>query len=574
MKKYLDKFVAITLGCEKDGTILAQNSAAKKIIWLPKIGENFIHWSRISNLEEMQCQTHHLQKTNQDAETIKFQIIPYQQDKKVCYLVFIFLEDQFSKQITTAPPLENLSEEIWSSSKKKTFSEESLISFSEFYSFFLETFKDITFQSNVAFEDTTVYGDRSLFEKILRTIRNAIFIDSKSHFNSHSRFTITATNNKHRKQIILEIKLKYSFNRAQVKEFKDYAYKIQKALEVIQGTFRVENLNSNPTILLILNTKEQNISPLKILIIDFHSRSLKQMIKYVKTLDPFAQIVTVSDIKRVLTIPKKEFNVIILDPHINRFKFFPYFFKKFNYSLVDQIMENKEKNIIICIVFYGKLLQEVSGSQFNIVDYHNKPYHFNKTKIKVHRLLQTARKMETLNQDLVKAQYVSHIDKLTGLFNRRYFDTFSHQLVQEAFDKNFSFALFILDVDFFKNYNDVNGHAAGDVLLKELARLLESTVRSTDIIARYGGEEFIILSPKAKTNNSFIIAEKIRKAVEMYNFKNQIKQPNKNLTVSIGVAIFPTDAPDITDLFNIADKNLYQAKKQGRNQSVLNQYKK
>ena len=119
MKKYLDKFVAITLGCDKDGTILAQNLAAKKIIWLPKIGENFIHWSRISNLEEMQCQTHHLQKTNQDAETIKFQIIPYQQDKKVCYLVFIFLEDKFSKQITTAPPLENLSEEIWSSSKKK-----------------------------------------------------------------------------------------------------------------------------------------------------------------------------------------------------------------------------------------------------------------------------------------------------------------------------------------------------------------------------------------------------------------------------------------------------------------------
>ena len=218
--------------------------------------------------------------------------------------------------------MENLSEEIWSSSKKKTFSEESLISFSEFYSFFLETFKDITFQSNVAFEDTTVYGDRSLFEKILRTIRNAIFIDSKSHFNSHSRFTITATNNKHRKQIILEIKLKYSFNRAQVKEFKDYTYKIQKALEVIQGTFRVENLNSNPTILLILNTKEQNISPLKILIIDFHSRSLKQMIKYVKILDPFAQIVTVSDIKRVLTIPKKEFNVIILDPHISTSNFF------------------------------------------------------------------------------------------------------------------------------------------------------------------------------------------------------------------------------------------------------------
>ena len=123
MKKHLDKFVAITLGCEKDGTILAQNSAAKKITWLPKIGENFIHWSRISNLEEMQCQTHHLQKTNQDAETIKFQIIPYQEDKKVCYLVFIFLEGQFSKHDHDQYHFWNqLSEEILEILPKKSLS--------------------------------------------------------------------------------------------------------------------------------------------------------------------------------------------------------------------------------------------------------------------------------------------------------------------------------------------------------------------------------------------------------------------------------------------------------------------
>ena len=94
-----------------------------------------------------------------------------------------------------------------------------------------------------------------------------------------------------------------------------------------------------------------------------------------------------------------------------------------------------------CVLW--KTPARISGSQFNNSRITISPTILIRQKI-LHRLLQTARKMETLNQDLVKAQYVSHIDKLTGLFNRRYFDTFSHQLVQEAFDKNFSFALFIL----------------------------------------------------------------------------------------------------------------------------------
>ncbi len=569
MKKYLDKFAVITLGCDKDGTILVQNSAAKKIAWLPKTGENFIHWSNISDLQDTYCQTKYLPKTSKEVEAIKFQIVPYKQDEAIRHLVFIFLESQFPRQVSEKTLSSETVEELWNTSSKITFSEEPLISFSECYSFFLDIFKDATFQSNVAFEDSTVYGDRSLLEKIFKAIKDIIFMNT----SSSSHFTVTATHNKDRKQIVLEIKLTHSFNRIQKNKFSDYIHKIQKDLEVIQATLKIENLNFKPIILLVLNTKEQNINPLKVLVIDSYERSLKQMVKYLKTADPFVKIAAVSKPKRALSISKKEFNVIILDPHINRFKFFPYFFKKFNYVLVDQIMENQEANIIICIVFYGKLLEEVTASRFNIVDYHNKPYHCNKTKVKVQHILQTARKMETLNQDLAKAQYFSQIDKLTGLFNRRYFDTFSHRLVQEATDKNFSFALFILDVDFFKNYNDINGHAEGDVVLKKLAKLLEATLRSTDIITRLGGEEFVILSPKVQVNTGFIIAEKIRISVEKYQFKNQIKQPNKNLTVSIGIAIFPTDAFTITDLFSIADKNLYQAKEKGRNRSVSNRHK-
>ena len=88
------------------------------------------------------------------------------------------------------------------------------------------------------------------------------------------------------------------------------------------------------------------------------------------------------------------------------------------------------------------------------------------------------------------------------------------------------------------------------------------------MITRFGGEEFVILS-KAQ---EFLIAEKIRKKIEIYDFKNQKTQPNNNLTIS-GVAIFSKDASNLTDLFNVADKNLYHAKKNGKNQTVTSRVK-
>ena len=569
MKEYLNKFTVITLACNKNGKIIEKNVAAEKVTWLPKTGKIFTSLNKMSNPDAMLCQTHYLQKTNQEQESSKFQIIPYNQGKKKVYLVFIFLESEFPKQKILTAPSEEV-EDSWYPLKKAQYSAESRIPFSECYSLFLDVFKDTTFHSNITFEDTAIYGDKSLFQKIFKELKNIILMGDITR----TPFTITATNNKDRKQIVLEIKLTQPFNRTKKKNLNIYTNNIQKNLESVQGIIRVETVKVKPVILFILNTKEQNINPLQILIIDSYEKSLKQMIEYVRMVDPFARTVAISDTSRVLSISKKQFSVIILDPHINRFKFFPYFFRRFNHELVNQITENQEKNIIICIVFYGKLLEQIVSSHFSIVDYHRKPYHFNKTKAKVQQVLQTARRMNTLNQDLEKAQYFSQIDKLTGLYNRRYFDTSISRLAQEALHKNFPFSLLILDVDFFKEYNDRNGHAMGDSLLKELAKIIEYSVRSTDITARFGGEEFVILAPKVQEDIGFLIAEKIRKKVEMYEFQHQNKQPNKTLTISVGVASFPKDASNITDLFAIADKNLYQAKKNGKNQTITSKRKK
>ena len=94
----------------------------------------------------------------------------------------------------------------------------------------------------------------------------------------------------------------------------------------------------------------------------------------------------------------------------------------------------------------------------------------------------------------------------------------------------------MLDIDHFKNYNDTNGHPAGDELLKRIGDIFKRSVRRTDYVVRYGGEEFAIILPETPLENAQLVAEKIRKTIEKEVFDNQEAQPGSNLTISIGVA--------------------------------------
>ena len=156
-----------------------------------------------------------------------------------------------------------------------------------------------------------------------------------------------------------------------------------------------------------------------------------------------------------------------------------------------------------------------------------------------------------------KLEIRANYDSLTKLLNRHSFIDIYNNLSQNP--ENFPMAIMILDVDNFKKINDTYGHNVGDVVLKNLAQLLKQNVRGTDVVARWGGEEFIILTPKTDLKGAISLAEKIRQAIEKYNFPEV-----KHVTVSIGVAeVLPYE--DLVNVIKKADKALYEAKKKGKN---------
>ncbi|MBI3754922.1 MAG: diguanylate cyclase, partial [Deltaproteobacteria bacterium] len=159
-------------------------------------------------------------------------------------------------------------------------------------------------------------------------------------------------------------------------------------------------------------------------------------------------------------------------------------------------------------------------------------------------------------------------DGLTGLYNHRYFVGRLNEEIKRAERYDRPVSLIIMDIDYFKHYNDTHGHLAGDEILRMVADMIEKTIRNSDIAARYGGEEFVVICPEIDKAQAIQMAERIRKGMEDYPFPNKETQPNGNLTVSLGVAAFKADAKDADGLIKKADDALYKTKETGRNRVV------
>ena len=159
------------------------------------------------------------------------------------------------------------------------------------------------------------------------------------------------------------------------------------------------------------------------------------------------------------------------------------------------------------------------------------------------------------------------IDGLTELYNHRYFQEMMKNQIEISKRYNQPFSLIIVDIDFFKKFNDTYGHQAGDAVLKQVAQTLKKNSRTTDYVCRYGGEEMSIILPNTSAEEAIYSAMRMNKAVAEKDFQLNSTDKGK-VTISVGVATFPDNAQTTQELIEHADKGLYYAKEHGRNQVV------
>jgi diguanylate cyclase (GGDEF)-like protein/PAS domain S-box-containing protein len=180
------------------------------------------------------------------------------------------------------------------------------------------------------------------------------------------------------------------------------------------------------------------------------------------------------------------------------------------------------------------------------------------------RLVQ--RELEETNQRL---QEISVTDEMTQVGNFRHFmeELEKEHARSERYKAQYS--IIFCDVDHFKNYNDTNGHPAGDEALKTVASVLKNRVRKTDLCARYGGEEFVVLCSNTDKDDAFALAETLRKAIETHSFSYGEKQPLGKVTISMGVASYPAHGATCKQVLQSADTCVYTSKRAGRNRATV-----
>lgn len=233
------------------------------------------------------------------------------------------------------------------------------------------------------------------------------------------------------------------------------------------------------------------------------------------------------------------------------------------YEVIKRLKENDKTRYIpvIFVTAISEVINEAMGFQLGAVDYITKPFHPHIVKVRVKTHLELKRRGDIL-------EMLSSMDSLTDIPNRRRFDEFLESEWRRAIRNQTPISLVMIDIDFFKQYNDRYGHAAGDECLQRVAQTLSDTThRSHDLLARYGGEEFAVVLPETDTQGATSLAQRMRTNVEKIDIRHEDSHVARHITISLGVATEIPSAESASGTFiRNADRALYKAKHFGRNQ--------
>lgn len=221
---------------------------------------------------------------------------------------------------------------------------------------------------------------------------------------------------------------------------------------------------------------------------------------------------------------------------------------------------------VIFVTELNNIQAEIEGLKVGAIDYISKPISPPVVQMRVRNHIELKRARDSLAQLAVT-------DSLTGIANRRRFDEVLQLECERLSRLQKPLSLIMIDIDHFKNFNDVYGHVIGDKCLVQVAHAIkDNLMRPADLAARYGGEEFACILPHTDQNGAVAIAERIRMAVENLTIPNHPTQDVNNVTISLGVisGVFGTQF-HLTEIIRLADQELYQAKIKGRNRVCCNQ---
>jgi diguanylate cyclase (GGDEF)-like protein len=244
------------------------------------------------------------------------------------------------------------------------------------------------------------------------------------------------------------------------------------------------------------------------------------------------------------TLRKTQFDVVLLDLKLGPVS---------GFTVLEKIRQMYYPPMVLVMTGYGSTDVAIEAMKRGAADFIMKPVEPDLLDIRIRKVM-----------DERRAQRLAITDGLTGLYNRRYFEERLDEEIHRSRRYDRPMSIIMIDIDFFKQFNDTCGHLKGDDVLRQLSHILQDHTRETDITARYGGEEFVMILPETSLESSRMLGERIRQAVDKAVFEGEERIPAKKITVSIGVSCL-TDDEGGYDALDRADQALYKSKQAGKN---------
>ena len=307
--------------------------------------------------------------------------------------------------------------------------------------------------------------------------------------------------------------------------------------------------------------KTENVHIPLILLVEDEEKDAKLIMKYLDGL-PYHVKLLKDGLEVLDFVEKHNTDLIILDillPHMDGFE-------------VCKVLKNRHdtKNIqILILTNLGDLESKIRGIELGADEYIIKPIDKYELRARIHTLINKKAYLDELCKNYESAFSSAIKDKITGLYNRSYFNHYLEIELKRCRRQKRPLALIMIDINEFKVFNDTHGHPAGDRVLRKLGKIIKENIRETDMPARYGGEKFVVVLPDENLENARKTSERLMDAIKADFTGCRFDDIPLKLSVSMGIAAYPSDGDSVTSLVSAADRALYAAKKVGKDRICM-----